>query len=190
MPCLFKAKNKSNPQTHSTEASLELFSNRFTAIAQEMGAILQRSSFSVNVKERLDFSCAIMDADGYLIVNAPHIPVHLGSMGVCVREVMRIIPIREGDVIITNHPAYGGSHLPDITLIKPVFVNKKRVGFVANRAHHAEVGGSKPGSMPAHATTLAEEGVIIAPTYLMKQGASQWNEIKRCLSKILTQPDL
>jgi len=180
---LVQSKKQKHPQTHSTEASLELFSNRFTAIAQEMGAILQRSSFSVNVKERLDFSCAIMDADGYLIVNAPHIPVHLGSMGVCVREVMRIIPIREGDVIITNHPAYGGSHLPDITLIKPVFVNKKRVGFVANRAHHAEVGGSKPGSMPAHATTLAEEGVIIAPTYLMKQGASQWNEIKKVFIK-------
>jgi len=172
-------KQKQAQQTFSQEAALELFSNRFTAIAQEMGALLQRTSFSVNVKERLDFSCAMMDADGYLIVNAPHIPVHLGSMGVCVREVMKKIPLREGDVIITNHPAYGGSHLPDITLIKAVFVNKKRVGFVANRAHHAEIGGSKPGSMPAHATTLAEEGVIIAPTYLVKQGKPRWTEIKK-----------
>lgn len=170
-------------QTFSQEAALELFSNRFTAIAQEMGALLQRTSFSVNVKERLDFSCAVMDAEGYLIVNAPHIPVHLGSMGVCVREVMKKIPIREGDVIITNHPAYGGSHLPDITLIKAVFVNKKRVGFMANRAHHAEIGGSKPGSMPAHATTLSEEGVIIAPTYLVKQGQPQWNNIKKIFTE-------
>jgi 5-oxoprolinase (ATP-hydrolysing) len=175
-------KQKEAPQ-HTTEAALELFSNRFTAIAQEMGALLQRTSFSVNVKERLDFSCAVMDADGYLIVNAPHIPVHLGSMGVCVREVMKAIAIREGDVIITNHPAYGGSHLPDITLIKAVYVNKRLVGFVANRAHHAEIGGSKPGSMPAHATTLAEEGVIIAPTYLVKRSKPQWNKIKKIFTE-------
>ncbi|MBX2899230.1 MAG: hydantoinase B/oxoprolinase family protein [Cyclobacteriaceae bacterium] len=169
--------------TYATEAALELFSNRFTAIAQEMGALLQRTSFSVNVKERLDFSCALMDAEGYLIVNAPHIPVHLGSMGVCVREVLKTCTLSEGDVVITNHPAYGGSHLPDITLIKPVYVNKKRVGFVANRAHHAEVGGTKPGSMPAHATTLAEEGVIIAPTYLVRQGKPQWNQIKKLFTE-------
>lgn len=176
-------KQKSVRQSYTQEAALELFSNRFTAIAQEMGALLQRTSFSVNVKERLDFSCALMDVDGYLIVNAPHIPVHLGSMGVCVREVLKKINIREGDVIITNHPAYGGSHLPDITLIKGVYVNKKRVGFVANRAHHAEVGGSKPGSMPAHATTLAEEGVIIAPTYLVKRGQQQWIAVKKLFTE-------
>lgn len=176
-------KEKPVQQSYTQEAALELFSNRFTAIAQEMGALLQRTSFSVNVKERLDFSCALMDADGYLIVNAPHIPVHLGSMGVCVREVLKKISIREGDVIITNHPAYGGSHLPDITLIKAVYVNKKRVGFVANRAHHAEVGGSKPGSMPAHATTLAEEGVIIAPTWLVKRGQPQWNTVKKLFTE-------
>jgi 5-oxoprolinase (ATP-hydrolysing) len=176
-------KQKPIQQSHTQEAALELFSNRFTAIAQEMGALLQRTSFSVNVKERLDFSCALMDADGYLIVNAPHIPVHLGSMGVCVREVLKKISIREGDVIITNHPAFGGSHLPDITLIKAVYVNKKRVGFVANRAHHAEVGGSKPGSMPAHATALAEEGVIIAPTLLVKRGQPQWNVVKKLFTE-------
>lgn len=176
-------KQKPIQQSYTQEAALELFSNRFTAIAQEMGALLQRTSFSVNVKERLDFSCALMDSDGYLIVNAPHIPVHLGSMGVCVREVLKKIPIREGDVIITNHPAFGGSHLPDITLIKAVYVNKKRVGFVANRAHHAEVGGSKPGSMPAHATTLAEEGVIIAPTWLVMRGQPQWNAVKKLFTE-------
>jgi 5-oxoprolinase (ATP-hydrolysing) len=163
--------------TASQEALLELFSNRFTSIAQEMGAMLQRTSFSVNVKERLDFSCAVLDADGYLVVNAPHIPVHLGSMGVCVREVKKVITMNEGDVIITNHPAFGGSHLPDVTLIKPVFYKKKLVGYVANRAHHAEIGGKKPGSMPADATRLEEEGVIIAPTYLVKKNIPQWNEV-------------
>lgn len=163
----------------SSEAALELFTNRFTSIAQGMGALLQRTAFSVNVKERLDFSCALLDASGRLIVNAPHIPVHLGSLGVCVREVRRKIKMEEGDVIITNHPAFGGSHLPDITLIKPVFFKKKLVGYVANRAHHAEIGGKQPGSMPADATCLAEEGVVISPTYLVKKNKAQWKEIER-----------
>jgi 5-oxoprolinase (ATP-hydrolysing) len=163
--------------SHGVEAELELFSNRFTSVAYEMGAMLQRTSFSINVKERLDFSCAVLDADGYLVVNAPHIPVHLGSLGVCVREVAQVIDIKEGDVIITNHPAYGGSHLPDVTLIKGVFVNKKLVAYVANRAHHAEIGGKKPGSMPADATTLEEEGVIISPTYLVRDGTALWDNI-------------
>ncbi len=167
---------------NSKEAALELFSNRFTAVAHEMGALLQRTSFSVNVKERLDFSCAVMDSQGYLVVNAPHIPVHLGSMGICVREVAKVLTMHDGDVIITNHPAYGGSHLPDVTLIKPVFTNKKLIGYVAARAHHAEIGGKKPGSMPADATSLDEEGIIIAPTYLVKQGKAQWAEIRKILT--------
>ena len=174
---------KTKTSVHSKEALLELFTNRFTSIAYEMGALLQRTSFSVNVKERLDFSCALLDPQGYLVVNAPHIPVHLGSLGVCVREVLKQIKIREGDVIITNHPAYGGSHLPDVTLIKAVFVKKKLVGYVANRAHHAEIGGMKPGSMPADATCLEEEGVIIAPTYLVKKGAAQWDTIKKIFTE-------
>ena len=165
--------------SHSNEALLELFTNRFTSIAQEMGALLQRTSFSVNVKERLDFSCAVLDPEGYLVVNAPHIPVHLGSLGVCVREVLKEIKIGEGDVIITNHPAFGGSHLPDVTLIKAVYTNKKLVGYVANRAHHAEIGGKKPGSMPADATSLEEEGVILPPTHLVKKGVVRWELIRK-----------
>lgn len=167
---------------HTTEGELELFTNRLTAVAQEMGALLQRASFSVNIKERLDFSCAVLDAKGSLVVNAPHIPVHLGSLGVCVREVSKVIKMREGDVIITNHPAYGGSHLPDVTLIKPVFYKKKLVGYVANRAHHAEIGGSKPGSMPADAHELYQEGVVIAPTYLMRRGKPQWDAVTKLLA--------
>lgn len=165
-----------NP-AHSSEAELELFTNRFTSIAYEMGAMLQRTSFSINVKERLDFSCAVLDKDGYLVVNAPHIPVHLGSLGVCVREVASTIEMKEGDVVITNHPAYGGSHLPDVTLIKGVFVKGTLVAYVANRAHHAEIGGKKPGSMPADATTLEEEGVVVSPTYLVRNGEAMWENI-------------
>lgn len=165
-----------NPE-HSIEAELELFTNRFTSIAYEMGAMLQRTSFSINVKERLDFSCAVLDKDGFLVVNAPHIPVHLGSLGVCVREVANTIELKEGDVVITNHPAYGGSHLPDVTLIKGVFVKGLLVAYVANRAHHAEIGGKKPGSMPADATTLEEEGVVISPTYLVRNGVAMWDNL-------------
>jgi 5-oxoprolinase (ATP-hydrolysing) len=168
----------SKTQTDLTkEGLLELFSNRFTSVAQKMGAMLQRTSFSVNVKERLDFSCALLDANGYLVVNAPHIPVHLGSMGICVREVKKLIDMKEGDVIITNHPAFGGSHLPDVTLIKPVFYRRKLIGHVASRAHHAEIGGKMPGSMPADAACLEEEGVVIAPTHLVKEGHILWEHI-------------
>lgn len=173
---------KKDGNSFGKEAKLELFTNRFTAIAQEMGALLQRTSFSVNVKERLDFSCALLDNEGYLVVNAPHIPVHLGSLGVCVREVKKAIRIGKGDVIITNHPGLGGSHLPDVTLIKAVYLKNELIGYVANRAHHAEIGGRKPGSMPADATSLEEEGVIIPPTYLVKKGKIQWSQIEKLLT--------
>jgi 5-oxoprolinase (ATP-hydrolysing) len=166
-------------EIHSPAASLELFTNRFSFIAQEMGTTLQRTSFSVNVKERLDFSCALLDKKGYLVVNAPHIPVHLGSLGLCVREVLKKIKIDSGDVIITNHPAFGGSHLPDVTLIKGVFHKGKLVGYVANRAHHAEIGGTRPGSMPPDATTLDEEGVIIEPTYFVRRGKADWARVEQ-----------
>jgi 5-oxoprolinase (ATP-hydrolysing) len=176
---LKRQKVKKKRSSTSEQAMLELYTNRFTAVAQDIGALLQRTSFSVNVKERLDFSCALLDSNGNLIVNAPHIPVHLGSLGVCVRAVQKAIALTEGDVVITNHPAFGGSHLPDITLIRPVYFQKRLIGFVANRAHHAEIGGKKPGSMPSHAKTLAEEGVVIPPTYLMKGGEVNWANIEK-----------
>jgi 5-oxoprolinase (ATP-hydrolysing) len=160
---------------------LELFTNRFRGIAEEMGALLQRTSFSVNIKERLDFSCALLDTKGELIVNAPHIPVHLGSLGICVRTLKSTIQMNEGDVIITNHPNFGGSHLPDITLVAPVFFDNQLVGYVANRAHYAEIGGNRPGSMPPDATCLAEEGVVIPPTYLIQNSEIQWNKLKNIL---------
>ncbi len=164
--------------------NLELFTNRFAAIAEEMGALLKRTSFSVNIKERLDYSCALLDEKGELIVNAPHIPVHLGGLGLCVRRMMDRFDFQPEDVIITNHPGFGGSHLPDITLVAPVFDNRdKLIGFVANRAHHAEIGGKRPGSMPPDAGNLAEEGKVIFPAYLRKGKSVYWTEIKNLLSE-------
>ncbi len=161
---------------------LELFTNRFMAIAVEMGAQLQRTAFSVNIKERLDFSCAILDPAANLLVNAPHIPVHLGSLGVCARLVREKIHIGKNDVIITNHPRYGGSHLPDITLLSAVYSNNDElIGYVANRAHHAEIGGKRPGSMPPDAKNLLEEGVVIPPMYLVKEEEVQWETIEHLL---------
>lgn len=166
-------------EKQSEEVALQLFTNRFKSIADEMGVQLQRTAFSVNVKERLDFSCALLDQDGELLVNAQHIPVHLGSMGICGRLVKEAIEIGPGDVIITNHPKYGGSHLPDITLISGIFTEDNIcIGYVINRAHHAEVGGKTPGSMPPDATCLAEEGVIILPRYLIKDNVFQWEAIR------------
>jgi 5-oxoprolinase (ATP-hydrolysing) len=152
------------------------------AIAENMGALLQRTSLSVNIKERLDFSCALLDSEGRLVANAPHIPVHLGGLGVCVQTLLRHFEFEEGDTIVTNHPKYGGSHLPDVTVVTPVFHDNERVGFVVNRAHHAEIGGMSPGSMPPHATTLAQEGVTISPFYLMKKGIVNWEGMQALLS--------
>ncbi len=170
--------------SQAEEIQLELFTNRFMHIASNMGAMLERTGMSVNVKERLDFSCALVDASGHLVANAPHIPVHLGSLGVCVREVCRRNELRAGDVVVTNHPAYGGSHLPDLTLIKPVFAkNNVLLGYVVNRAHHAEMGGKTPASMPPDARNLAEEVVVIPPFFLVREGKSYWDEMKSILTQ-------
>lgn len=171
------------PKSRPEAVQLELFTNRFRAIAQEMGEMLQRTALSTNVKERLDFSCALLDAEGELVVNAPHIPVHLGALGECVRRVREALPLGPGDVAVTNHPGFGGSHLPDISVITPIFHAGQCLGYAANRAHHAEIGGTRPGSMPPHARSLAEEGVVIAPTYLVRQGEAQWPAIRRLLTE-------
>ena len=162
---------------------LELFTHRFAAIARQMGERLQRTAVSTNVKERLDFSCALLDAAGELVVNAPHIPVHLGALGLCVRTLRDAIPMEPGDVIVTNHPAFGGSHLPDVTVVTPVFAEEGEplLGYVASRAHHAEIGGSRPGSMPPGARRLIEEGVVIPPAYLVRKGEPRWPEMRSLL---------
>ena len=154
----------------------ELFRRRFEGVVEEMGELLRRTALSTNIKERLDFSCALLDARGFLVVNAPHIPVHLGALGLCVRKVSENHTWSEGETIVVNHPAFGGSHLPDVTVISPIFESDQLLGFVANRAHHAEIGGKTPGSMPPDATCLAEEGIVIPPTLFDEIGPDFFNE--------------
>ncbi|MDQ8196844.1 hydantoinase B/oxoprolinase family protein [Pelagicoccus enzymogenes] len=172
-------------QSQGEVVDLELFTNRFLSIVDEMGALLERAAFSTNVKDRKDFSCALLDPDGYLLANAPHIPVHLGALGVCLRTVLQRMELEPGDVVVTNHPAYGGSHLPDVTLLAPVYTETgdKLLGYVANRAHHAELGGISPGSMPPNAQNLAEEGVVIAPLKLASKGSVDWKPLLRLLKE-------
>ncbi len=170
------------PAARPEAVRLELFTHNLSNIAREMGTMLQRTALSTNVKERLDFSCALLDANGELVVNAPHIPVHLGALGLCVRQVREHLPLKPGDTVITNHPDFGGSHLPDITLITPVHAEDDRcVGYVASRAHHAEVGGMRPGSMPPAATNLAQEGVVIPPSYMVRDGRVDWTAVRDML---------
>ncbi len=164
--------------------SPELLRHRFHSLVDDMGALLKRTSISTNIRERLDFSYALLDARGRLIASAPHIPVHLGALGVCVREVVKALPpLLPGDTCITNHPAFGGSHLPDVTLITPVFgAAGELLAYVANRAHHAEIGGLTPGSMPAHAHHLVEEGVVIAPRLLVRGGEPLFDDLATLLA--------
>jgi 5-oxoprolinase (ATP-hydrolysing) len=151
---------------------LEIFNNLFMAIAEQMGTVLRRTALSTNIRERLDFSCAVFDREGSLVANAPHIPVHLGAMGESVRSVLAAHPSpRPGDVYVTNDPAGGGSHLPDITVVTPVHDPGGGVAFfVASRGHHADVGGITPGSMPAFSTSLAEEGVVFRAIRVVRDG--------------------
>jgi 5-oxoprolinase (ATP-hydrolysing) len=162
------------------QAGRELLRHRLNSVVEEMGALLQRTAISTNIRERLDYSCAVLDAEGRLISSAPHIPVHLGALGLCVRESVKAVAVGMGDTLITNHPAFGGSHLPDVTLITPVHgEDGSLLGYVANRAHHAEIGGMTPGSMPAGARCLEEEGVVIAPRHLIRAGDSCVEEVMK-----------
>ena len=161
---------------------LEIFSNSFRSLARQMGITLQRTSVSVNVKDRLDFSCAIFNAQGDLVVNAPHIPVHLGAMSETVREVIRQNPVvQDGDVFVTNDPYAGGSHLPDVSVVTPVFVEGMLAFWVASRGHHAEIGGKTPGSMPPDAKCLADEGVLIQNLKLIDAGQEHFERLEALL---------
>jgi 5-oxoprolinase (ATP-hydrolysing) len=167
---------------------LSIFAHRFMAIAEQMGRALQKTSVSTNVKERLDYSCALFDATGGLVANAPHLPVHLGSMSTCVRRQAEIWKgkLKRGDVLISNHPVYGGTHLPDITVITPAFNAKDEIVFyVASRAHHADIGGILPGSMPPHSTELFQEGAAIKSEKLVSEG--KFNE-ERMIELLLKEP--
>ena len=155
--------------------TLELYNRRFMGVAEAMGAALERTARSVNIKERLDFSCALFDAAGGLVANAPHMPVHLGSMGASVRAVLARHPVqRSGDAFALNNPYAGGTHLPDITVVMPVFGDADGNGapafFVAARGHHADVGGIQPGSMPPFSTSIDQEGVMLDAVPIMRGG--------------------
>ncbi|KAI1495019.1 5-oxoprolinase [Biscogniauxia mediterranea] len=166
---------------------LSIFGHRFMAIAEQMGRALQKTSVSTNVKERLDFSCAIFDATGGLVANAPHLPVHLGSMSTCVRTQAKIWEgrLKKGDVIISNHPSYGGTHLPDITLLMPAFneAGDKILFYAASRAHHADIGGITAGSMPPHSRELYQEGAAIKSEKIVSEGKFNEERITELLYK-------
>ncbi len=164
--------------TQADPVQISIFGNLFMSIAEQMGRTLQRTAISTNIKERLDFSCAIFDETGGLVANAPHQPVHLGAMSEAVRQQVKLQGknLREGDVLLTNHPIAGGSHLPDITIITPVWAEKssakkeKPIFYIASRGHHADIGGISPGSMPPFSRKLEEEGACIKTFKLVEKG--------------------
>ncbi len=160
---------------------LEIFNNLFMSIAEQMGTALESTAQSVNIRERLDFSCALFDPEGNLIANAPHIPVHLGSMGTSVKEVVRRAGgrMRPGSVYAVNDPYHGGTHLPDVTVVTPVFSGEDLLFFVASRGHHAEIGGITPGSMPATSREVHEEGVLFDNWLLVEDGRLREEETRR-----------
>ena len=166
---------------------LEIFNNLFRSIAEQMGTTLQNTSYSVNIKERLDFSCAIFDQNGQLVANAPHIPVHLGSMSESVGSLIKAQQgnLKRGDVYVLNNPYNGGTHLPDITVITPVFTDNSLspLFYVASRGHHADIGGITPGSMPPHSTSIEEEGVLLDNFLLVEDGQFQEDSL---LEKLTT----
>jgi N-methylhydantoinase B len=164
---------------------LEIFKNLYQFIAEQMGIVLQNTAASVNIKERLDFSCAIFDASGLLVANAPHIPVHLGSMSESVRSLIndKSNTIKPGNVYLSNNPYNGGTHLPDVTAITPVFDEdgKQIIFYVASRGHQADIGGMTPGSMPPHSTTIEEEGILFDNFLLVEEGNFQETAVRELL---------
>lgn len=167
---------------------LEIFKNLFSSVAEEMGVVLQRTGFSPNIKERLDFSCAVFDSRANMIAQAAHIPVHLGSMPLSVRSAIDSVHMEQGDVVILNDPFRGGTHLPDVTMIAPVFLAGEEPDYyVANRAHHADIGGLMPSSMPL-STSIYQEGLIIPPIKLVSRGRLQKDVLAFILANVRT-PD-
>ncbi|MDP1988092.1 hydantoinase B/oxoprolinase family protein [Phenylobacterium sp.] len=180
--------NAGRPLAETDEAdpiTLELFNRRFMGVAEAMGAALERTAHSVNCKERLDFSCALFDPEGGLVANAPHMPVHLGSMGASVRAVRdRHAVLRPGQAFALNNPYAGGTHLPDITVVMPIFVGADQAPsfYVAARGHHADIGGIQPGSMPPFSRTIAEEGVLLDALPIMQDGQFLEADVRAALA--------
>ena len=170
--------------TDADPVMLEIFNNLFMSIAEQMGATLANTAHSVNIKERLDFSCAVFDGDGNLVANAPHMPVHLGSMGESVKSVIAAEggDMRPGDVFAINAPYNGGTHLPDVTVVTPVFEDGAVLFYVASRGHHADIGGISPGSMPPHSRTVEDEGVLIDNVKIVDQGVFLEDDVRALLA--------
>ena len=167
--------------------TLEVLRNALQSVAEEMGAVLKSTAFSPNIKERMDASCAVFDAAGQLVAQAEHVPVHLGAMLRAVAQVLaRTGPADEGDVILVNDPFIAGAHLPDVTLIGPVHVDGELIAYVANRAHHADVGGMEPGSMPGRSNEIYQEGLIIPPVRLYRRGELQGDVMALVLANVRT----
>lgn len=165
---------------------LEIFKNRFSSISEEMGVTLYRTAFSPNIKERRDLSCAVFDQAGEMIAQAAHIPVHLGSMPMSVKSAVKSVPLEDGDMVLLNDPFKGGTHLPDITVVAPVFASGEKPSFyVANRAHHADVGGMSSGSMPL-SVSIFQEGIIIPPLKIVERGAIDRKIMDFFLSNVRT----
>ncbi len=167
---------------------LALFASKINAICDQMGAVLQQTAFSPNIRDRLDYSCAIFDVDGQLCAQAAHIPVHLGSMAYAMRDIVNARDWQDGDTVILNNPFMGGTHLPDVTFVSPVFANRKLHGFVANRAHHADIGSESPGSMPI-SSSVNEEGLLISPTLIGKQH-QLLEDVLHGITRNLRAPDI
>lgn len=169
----------------SSAAAMEISYQRLQTIAEEMGEVLKKTGYSVNIRERLDYSCAIFTDDAQLVANAPHMPVHLGSMSECVLHIHKKFKdlMKPGDSYIANSPLEGGTHLPDITVVTPVFISNELQFYVASRGHHADIGGISPGSMPAHSKALEEEGVVIESQLVASQGEFLEENLTMLLSK-------
>ncbi len=166
----------------------ELFKNIFISISEEMGAVLGRTALSPNIKERKDFSCAVFDSRGETLAQGSHIPVHLGAMPLSVQAAIQSVDFEDGDTVILNDPYRGGTHLPDVTCISPVFIKNKILFFIANRAHHSDIGGMTPGSMPL-ATEIFQEGLIIPPVKLIKKGDIDKDLFELILSNVRTKEE-
>ena len=170
---------------HVDPVQLSVYGHRLMGIAEQMGDILRKISISINIKERLDYSCAIFSADGGLVANAPHVPVHLGAMSHAVRYQANLHgdTLQPGDVLLSNHPVAGGSHLPDLTVIMPAFHEGKIIFWTAARAHHADIGGIRPGSMPPFSKELWEEGAQFRSFKLVKAGHFDEEGVTKILSE-------
>ena len=181
---LYAQSYASRPGTEADPILLEVMSNLFTSVADQMGTTLANTSWSVNIKERLDFSCAIFDETGDLVANAPHVPVHLGSMSESIKTVIceNAEAIHEGDVFMLNSPYKGGTHLPDVTLVTPVFADGRPYFWLGSRGHHADIGGRTPGSAPPDSRYIEEEGVLIDNMLLVSKGIFLEKEAERVLA--------